>query len=42
VKHVLCGKDGADKEVAQIIYTPVSKCKNDKIKERKKKKSRFL
>jgi hypothetical protein len=29
---------GGRREVAQTMYTHVSKCKNDKIKERKKKK----
>jgi hypothetical protein len=31
------GGDGMSGEVAQTMYTHVSKCKNDKIKERKKK-----
>jgi hypothetical protein len=31
-------KGGGWREVVQTMYTHVSKCKNDKIKERKKKK----
>jgi hypothetical protein len=33
---------GSMREVAQTMYTHVSKCKNDKIKERKKKKRKRM
>jgi hypothetical protein len=32
------GEGRMNREVAQTMYTYISKCKNDKIKERKKKK----
>jgi hypothetical protein len=32
---------GGEKEVAQTIYTHVSKCKNDKIKGERKKRRRI-
>jgi hypothetical protein len=34
--------EGRRREVAQTMYTYVSKCKTDKIKERKKKKEKKI
>jgi hypothetical protein len=40
-EHVLPRSTGAGRGEPKM-YTPVSKCKNDKIKERKKKKKKRL